>query len=512
MNPSIFSNMAPRARIGLAAAAVAFLGITFVLLKMATAPSYATIMSGIKPGQSDKITEALAERGVAYELTDGGTALAVQSSQVGDARVALANAGVNAGAGDQPGFELLDQQKLGASDFQQRVTYQRALEGEISNTIGQIDGVSGAQVQLTLPEDKLFSSEESAATAAVLLGGSSSPDGAQVRGIANLVASSVTGLSPDKVTITDGSGQLLWPTGESAGGSSASSKLAAQARYDAAMEGRINDMLTRTLGPNKARVEVASDLNMDQASKQELAYAAKGTPMTETIDDEKLEGSAGAGATAGTAANIQGATAAGGTGASNYNHKVTTRTYGVGKTVTKTKVAPGAVNNLKLALLVDPSAVGTGTDGKPTLDGLRQMVSAAAGLDPQRGDTITPTQFKFAPVPQPKAPGLVTPTGIMGVLQYILAGLAGLVFLFLVSRSLRRREATELGEPTWLREIEQPRPLSELVASLEAHGGAGGRAALGTGESGRDQLAAVAAQDPEALARQLRQWMQEGEA
>ena len=121
MNPSIFSNMAPRARIGLAAAAVAFLGITFVLLKMATAPSYATIMSGIKPGQSDKITEALAERGVAYELTDGGTALAVQSSQVGDARVALANAGVNAGAGDQPGFELLDQQKLGASDFQQRV-------------------------------------------------------------------------------------------------------------------------------------------------------------------------------------------------------------------------------------------------------------------------------------------------------------------------------------------------------------------------------------------------------
>ena len=74
-------------------------------------------------------------------------------------------AGVNAGSGSQPGFELLDQQKLGSSDFQQRITYQRALEGEIANTIGQIDGVNGAEVQLTLPEDKLFSDESNPATA-----------------------------------------------------------------------------------------------------------------------------------------------------------------------------------------------------------------------------------------------------------------------------------------------------------------------------------------------------------
>lgn len=506
MNPqSIFKELTPRARIGLGAAVIGFLAVTFFLLKMATAPSYATVMTGIQPNQSDKITQALADRGVSYQLENNGTALAVEKSQVGDARVALANAGVNAGSGTQPGMELLDSQKLGASDFQQRVTYQRALEGEIANTVGQINGVNGAQVQLTLPEDKLFSDDSNPATAAVLLSGTASLDNAQVRGIANLVASSVQGLSADKVTITDGSGQLLWPTADGGATGSSSAKAAAQARFNAQQEASINDMLTRALGPNKARVEVSSDLNMDQSSKEELAYAKTGTPLTQAIDDEKLKGSGSGGGTAGTAANINGSQAANGGSNSNYNHKKTDTTYGVGKTVTHTKVAPGAINNEQISLLVDSKVT------NPTTAQLQAMVSSAAGLNTARGDKITVTQFPFAPVPTVKAPSPINPTGILGMLKYILAGLAAVVFLFLVSRSLRRRELAELGEPTWLREIEQPRPLSELVASLE--GGSGDQAALGAGaQSGREQLAAVAAQDPERLARQLREWMSEDEA
>lgn len=507
MNPqAIFKEMTPRARIGLGVALLGFLAVTFFLLKIATAPAMSTVMTGIKPEQSDKITTALADRGVAYELQNNGTALAVEKSQVGEARVALATAGVNAGSGSQPGFELLDQQKLGSSDFQQRVTYQRALEGEIANTIGQIDGVGGAEVQLTLPEDKLFSSESDPATAAVLLGGSSTLDNAQVRGVANLVASSVTGLSPDKVTITDGTGQLLWPTGDGGGTGSASAKAAAQARYDLQVESDINDMLDRSLGPNKARVEVSSDLNMDQASKEQLEYAKTGTALGRKVDEETLKGEGAGAGTAGTTANIDGSRAANGGGSSDYKHKVTDEDFAVGKTVTRTKVAPGAVNSMQVALLVDESVKA------PALPQLQQMVSAAAGLQPTRGDTITAQQFKFAPLPTAKAPSPITPTGILGMLKYILAGLAAIVFLFLVSRSLKKRETAELGEPTWLREIEQPRPLSELVASLQASAG-GDQGALGSGtaQSGREQLAAVAAQDPERLARQLREWMADGE-
>lgn len=503
---AIFKELTPRARIGLGAAALGVVLVLFFLLKLATAPSYVTVMSGIEPADSDAITQALADRGVTYELRDAGTSLAVEKAQMAEARVALANAGVKSSAsGDQPGFELLDEQKLGASDFQQRVTYQRALEGEIAKTVGAIDGVGGAEVQLTLPEDKLFSSESTPATAAVLLSGGNALDQGAVRGIASLVSSSVSGLKADNVTITDGNGQMLWPNGESAGGSSA--KTAAQAKYAAQVENDVNNMLARTLGPNAARVEVSADLNMDQSSKEELAYANKGTPLEENKDIEKLEGSTPGGGTTGTAANIDGSQAGGNGGANNYDHSVTKTTYGVGKTVTKTKVAPGAVNKMQIALMINDK------EGAPAAPDVTQMVSSAAGLDTTRGDTITTTSFKFADTPAAKAPLPITPTGVLGILKYVLAGLAALVFLFLASKALRRRESADLAEPRWLSEIEQPRPLSELVAALEA-----GKADEAPTEqqalpaaSSRDQLAAVAAQDPERLARQLRQWMTEGE-
>lgn len=496
---AILKELSPRARIGLGAALAGTLLICFLLLSLATKPSYAVVMSGIEPGKSDKITEALAARGVGYELRDGGTSLAVDKGQVAQARIALANAGVNAGSGSQPGFELLDQQKLGSSDFQQRVTYQRALEGEIAKTVGQIDGVSGAQVQLTLPEDQLFSSESKPATAAVMLSGAAELDGGQVKGVASLVASSVSGLKTDNVTITDGSGQMLWPNGESSG--SASAKAAAQARYAAGVESDVNDMLDRSLGVNKARVEVAAELNLDESSKEELAYAKKGVALDSNTDVEKLRGSGANGSTAGTAANITGATAAAGTSSdSNYDHKITKENFGVGKIVTKTKVAPGAVEGLQIALLVDDSVA------QPSRTDLTDMVSQAAGLKTARGDTITFTQMKFATPTATKAGLPITPGGALDVLKYVLAAIAALVFLVLASRALRRREQADLTEPTWLREIESPQPLSELVASLEA---SAGEHQTTSGSSSRDQLAAVAAQDPERLARQLRQWMAE---
>src|ERR687894_155751 len=122
--------------------------------------------------------------------------IAVEKAQVAQARVALAGQGVSLDAGSGgKGFELFDEQKLGASDFQQQVTYQRALEGEIARTIGGVAGVSGPQVQLVLPEDDLFADEASPATAAVMLANSADTmEPGAIRGVAQLVASSVEGL------------------------------------------------------------------------------------------------------------------------------------------------------------------------------------------------------------------------------------------------------------------------------------------------------------------------------
>src|ERR1700759_3024531 len=113
----------------LAVSAVAILAILFFMLKLATAPSYQLLSSGLDPSQTGKITAALDAQGITYQLKNNGTALSVNATQAAQARVALASQGVGlSGTGTQEGMELLDKTKLGTSQFQQQVTYQRALE------------------------------------------------------------------------------------------------------------------------------------------------------------------------------------------------------------------------------------------------------------------------------------------------------------------------------------------------------------------------------------------------
>src|SRR5919109_2560727 len=354
-----FRALPTRSKAIIAVSAVAILGIAFLMLRIAGAPSYTMLASGLDPAKTGEITASLDEQGIGYELRNNGTALAVEKSQAAQARVALAGSGVDVAAGGE-GFELFDDQKLGASEFQQKVTYQRALEGEIARTIGTVDGVSNPQVQLVLPEDDLFADEATPATAAVMLGNSADTmDPGAVRGIAQLVSSSVKGLKTDNVTITDASGTLLWPQGGGAGGAATvASKQALEARYSRAMEADLNALLVRTLGPGKGQVSVTADLNANQTTRDQVSYEKKGVPLSKQTESEKLRGGgATTGGAAGTASNIPtySAGAAGGGANSNYQRKTAQVDYGVGKRVDRTTIAPGAINKLNVALLVDKS-------------------------------------------------------------------------------------------------------------------------------------------------------------
>src|SRR4051794_6670812 len=318
---SLLANPTPKGKAVLAASVVGVMVLMIVMFKVASAPSYTTMLTGLDPAETGKITSALDASGVGYEIKNNGTALSVVKGQVAQARIALAEKGLP-GKG-QPGFELFDKQKLGASDFQQKVTYQRALEGQIASTIGQVQGVSGAQVSLVLPEDQLFSEDQTPATAAVLLSGSSTNlDPSSIRGIASLVSSSVKGLKPANVSITDASGALLWPNSDSGSGTAGGvSKLTAQSRYNAQLPGSLDAMLTQTLGVGKARVSVSSDLNVDESTLDKLTYAKKGIPLKQTKESERLRGSGStSGGSTGTSSNLPSyaATGAGG-GNSNYN-------------------------------------------------------------------------------------------------------------------------------------------------------------------------------------------------
>src|SRR5439155_6624807 len=261
-------------QVTLVASIVAVLVTAGFLFRFAAKPSYTTLLSGIDPAQSADITSALQGAGIPYHLGSGGTEISVAEGEVASARVALAKQGLPRGS--HVGYEIFDKKSLGATDFQQKVDFQRALEGEVARTIEQIDGVRNADVQLVLPDDSLFADNGAKASAAVLLT-ASDLDAATIRGISHLVASSVKGLDASQVTITDSTGMLLWPTadGESGDGLSSSSRLHAEQLYASGVASDINALLTSTLGPGKAVARVHASLVLDQTSIDKVTYGKK---------------------------------------------------------------------------------------------------------------------------------------------------------------------------------------------------------------------------------------------
>lgn len=503
-----FRALPTRSKAVIAVSGVAIVAIAFLMLRIAGAPSYTMLATGLDPAKTGEITASLDEQGIAYELRNNGTALAVEKSQAAQARVQLAGSGVNVTAGGGDGFELFDEQKLGASEFQQQVTYQRALEGEIARTIGAVDGVSNPSVQLVLPEDDLFADEATPATAAVMLGNSADTmDPGAVRGIAQLVSSSVKGLKTDNVTITDASGTLLWPQGDGAGGAGmVAGKQALEARFSRALEADLNALLTRTLGPGKGQVSVTADLNADKTKRDSVTYAKRGVPLKTQTETERLRGGgATTGGTAGTGSNIPtySAGAAGGGANSNYQRETESTEFGVNKTVDSTEVAPGAVNKLSVALLVDKSV--------PAADfaAIQDAVTSAAGIDAERGDTIQAAQVPFAKVETPKA-GPV-PTTLLGPLKWVGIGLASLLFLFFMSRALRKREGEAMATPAWLTSIEEPVSLAELEQQTQVMHPTPPTITLPprAPDANLQAIDQLMEREPERVAAQVKQWMAE---
>jgi flagellar M-ring protein FliF len=505
---TLWSSLEPRGQLTIAAIAVFVVGAFYFLFQYGSSASYSTLVSAQNPSQVGQMTKALDSAGIQYRLANGGTEIDVRSSQLSQANVALASKGLT--PGNQPGMEIFDKTSLAMTDFQQKVDYQRALEGEIDRAITQINGITGADVQLVIPDDTLFTATSPHATAAVLLTTVGSLDPSTVSGIAHLVASSVKGLDTGNVTITDGTGALLWPTpGGSGGAVTATSKLAAQQLYSAQLGAQITSMLDSTLGPNKALARVQADINVDQTSFDKTTYAKKGTPLQKQTSTETLT-STGGGTVAPAGAGIANTgTAAGAGSKSNYKNSSGTTSFGVDKTVQRTVVAPGSVNQLNVALLVDSSVP------KAELTSIKQSVASLAGINTKRGDTLTVSTIKFAAPPAAPAAAAGTAKGglssimanPLGLARYVLLGLGCLLFLFFMSRHLKRREKEGLGaEPTWLREITRAMPVAELEASRTrelTNPQAQKSAAL------RAEASEIAMRQPDQLAQQVGAWLKE---
>jgi flagellar M-ring protein FliF len=482
---------------GAIAAAIVFL---MLVMNFASKPSYATLLTGLDPAQTSKITSALDAKGIGYQLQNGGTALAVNASQTSQARVALASGGLLGSS--QPGFSLLDKQQLGASNFQQQVTYERALEGQLDQTIQQIQGVDSAQVNLVIPnqQDQLFADNSQSSSASVLL---SAPnlDPSAVKGIAQLVSSSVPGLSLNKVTITDGSGASLWPNGGSTNGDTGGLPAAQSANqhYNAMMAAQVDAVLAQTLGPGKAQAVVNADLNDNQATQQSLHYTGKGVPLTQQTSNETLAG--GSGTTGGVTGAVPAYAATGASGNSNYKNTQSNTTFGVDKTITNSTIAPGTINRQTVSVLVNSSVPAS------AVPAIKAAVAGAVGLNAKRGDTITVSQLPFAKAPT-TTPAARGTSKMIGYAKYGVIGLGALLFLFFTTRAVRRREKETFAQPTWLSELETPRPLAALTGG-EAQTEIRQIASTGPASVPKRQVEALVEREPDRVAQQVRAWMSE---
>ncbi len=254
---------------------------------------------------------------------------------------------------------------------------------------------------------------------------------------------------------------------------------------------------------------------MDKTTRNELVYAKKGIPLTTQTESEKLKGGGGrAGGAAGTAGNIPSyAASSSGSANSDYQRRSQKTENAIDKTISKVEVAPGAVQRLDVALMVDRSVTKSAVAGASTKgpQAIEAAVASAVGLDKARGDTITSTQLAFAkpPAAATASTGPV-PTAFIAPLKWGALGLAALLFCAFMLRSLKRREREALPVPAWLSELEAPVPVAAL--------GPGGELqstqvmpAMPTREVDVSlfQLEQLVDSEPERVAAQVRHWMRE---
>ena len=384
----VYSGFTPGQRTVTVLAVVAILIGGVMFTKWAATPTMAPLFTGLTAEDAASITEALTAKGVRYELTDGGASIMVPSTDVYQLRVGLSAEGLP--AGDTVGYALLEDQGITTSEFKQRIDYQRALEGELSKTITAIDGVEAATVHVVMPEEDLFTDDAKQPTASVLVktkpGQTLEPQ--QVQAVVHLVASSVEGLLPTQVTLADDKGTVLSAPGEDGETIAAGDTRNQQTRdFERELSKSVEGMLAQVVGANGAVVEVRAQLDFDKRARITERFDRKRIPLSNTTVRETYTGTPmGIGGVLGP----DGTPAAAEGGGTEYEKRERDQQFAVGKVTEEIKSAPGDVERLSVAVLLDAGAQAEYGNGE-----IEALVTAAAGLDPARGDTVQVSRIAF---------------------------------------------------------------------------------------------------------------------
>ncbi len=356
--------------------------------------TYARLYTNLDEREAGEVITWLQENKIDYQLLDGGRSIEVPSDKVYSTRIALATQGLpNSG---QVGYSIFDQSNLGMTDFLQNLNFRRALEGEITRTIMQLDEVDAARVHIVMPKDRLFKEDQQKATASVVLKlrGSDKLNRRQLAGVTHLVAASVEGLEPDNITIVDYGGNLL-SSAQQAGPTIglSNSQLEVTQRVEQHLQSKAQTMLEEVMGAGKSVVRVTAKLDFQQLERTSEVF----DPNAPSIrSEERVKESTKEADKAAETAESE-----------SENQYETTRTnYELNKTVEHVIDAVGTIDRLTVAVMVDgvyekvTAEDGTITEVyKPRsteeLDRLESIVRNAVGFDTERNDQIEMVNIAF---------------------------------------------------------------------------------------------------------------------
>ena len=523
----------PRQMISIAVGVAALIALLTSVWMWGQTPDYRVLYSNISDRDGGAIIESLQQLNVPYKFAEGGGALLVPSNLVYETRLKLATQGLPKGG--TVGFELMENQKFGISQFAEQVNYQRALEGELARSVQSIAAVQGARVHLAIPKPTVFVKEQQKPSASVVL--TLHPgrflDSAQVSAIVHLISSSVPDMSAKNVTVVDQSGTLLSANHDGIGNEGLD---ASQLKYIQQIEQnyvqRVETILTPMVGATNVRAQVTADIDFSQTEQTAEIYKPNTDPKESTLrSQQNVESSNGSSSASGVPGALSNqppvpatapiiAPASSPAPAVNNSptsmHKESTVNYEVDRTIRHTRLPVGAIKRISIAVVVNNRKV-TDAKGQVSLKPLsneektqiNNLVSDAVGFDQSRGDTLNIQNVAFNDEKEitPEVPLWKQPDTVDLAKNLVKYLLIAVVMLFVVFGIIKPALKPLFSRPS--------EPVNAAPAPGEAGGGASAAqyamnaAAPATQayEQGLQAARQIVQQDPKIVASVIKEWV-----
>lgn len=465
------------------------LALVFLILiaTLATKPNYTTLYAGLSQEDMSAIMAELDKEGVSYKVGQDGRSILVPENQARDVRLKLAAKGIPSKG--IVGYEVFDKNNIGVSDFQNQVNFKRAVEGELARTILRMTGVEDVRVNIGMPQKSIFVREEEEPTASVFVklkpGYELSIE--QVKAIRNLVSASVPRLKPQKVVVVDNLGRDLTALLEEEE-PIRDKELKLKLEFEKRLEREVQKALEDVLGYGAVRVKVSADLDLTKREQKEEVYDPDMTAVVSQQKKKERTMGGGVAGVPGAQANIPpgaGAVAGGGQVITEKSETITN--YEVSKKEVYTIDPLIKVKRLSIGVLVDANIKNL------DMEKIKRIVVASAGINQQRGDTITVEAIPFQrPVPEKPAPDYE---------KYIkLALLAFLVIVFSIAMLMLLKRLTKKKETA-------PIPAPTGIAGLEIIEGAEEIRVKAEKVEAVETIVKAAKEEPDKVAKILKKWL-----